>query len=133
MKTKIQDPKQPEGYRVVNLNRRKATAERCLNCSEFIPSERAGCEITDCELFRYQIGTEKHSSDPRNRGIGAYCGVNFKCGKVGKWRTVPLQIVLYMHLGNQHQTGASLLMANPANMNPGLISQFQKQEEPCDK
>ena len=80
MKIKIQDPRRPTGYRIVDLNRRKAIAERCLNCSGFIPSERANCEMTDCELFPFRMGTGKHDADLRNRQIRAYCRDNCMCG-----------------------------------------------------
>lgn len=80
MRVKIQDPRRPAGYRIVDLNRRKAIAERCLNCSGFIPSERANCEMTDCELFPFRMGTGKHDADLRNRQIRAYCRDNCMCG-----------------------------------------------------
>lgn len=51
MKIRIQDSRRAAGYRIPDLNRRKAIAERRLNFSGFIPSERANWEITDGELF----------------------------------------------------------------------------------
>ena len=80
MRIKIQDPRRPAGYRIVELNRRKAIAERCLNCSGFIPSERAYCEMTDCELFPFRMGKGKQDADLRNRQIRAYCRDNCMCG-----------------------------------------------------
>jgi len=73
MKVKILDPRRLCGYRIVNLNRRRAIAEKCLDCSGFIPAERRTCTITDCLLYPYRTGVGKQDSDARNRYIRAYC------------------------------------------------------------
>ncbi len=73
MKLNIQDGRQPDGYRMVELNRRKAIAEKCLNCSGFEYKSRQNCEFTSCLLYKYRTGTGKQDSVARNRAIRAYC------------------------------------------------------------
>lgn len=62
-----------DGLRVVNLNRRKAIHERCLNCSCWIPSEVTGCSFTDCPLFPFRTGKGKQDPNARGKAIRKYC------------------------------------------------------------
>lgn len=73
MKVKIQDSRFAEGYRIVELNRRKAIAERCLNCSGFNYAERQRCEHDECQLYLYRLGVGKCNSRARNTAIREYC------------------------------------------------------------
>lgn len=61
------------GHEIVNLNRRRAIRERCLNCSAWIPKEVTRCEFTDCPLFPYRSGTCKQNPKDRKKAIRAYC------------------------------------------------------------
>ena len=61
------------GLRVVDLNRRKAIHQRCLNCSCWIPSEVIGCSFTDCPLFPFRTGKEKQDPKARRKAIRKYC------------------------------------------------------------
>ena len=47
----------------------KAIRRKCLDCSNFQPSEVRECEITDCPLFNYRFGT-----NPNRKGIGGRGG-----------------------------------------------------------
>ena len=53
------------GQEVMNLNRRKAIRERCLNCVGWIPSEVRKCDCTDCALHPYRMGTGKQDAKER--------------------------------------------------------------------
>jgi hypothetical protein len=62
-----------EGHEVKHLNRRKAIRERCLNCSAWIFSEVRQCQITDCVLYPFRMGTGRQDARERNRAIRQYC------------------------------------------------------------
>ena len=62
-----------DGLRVVDLNRRKAIHQRCLNCSCWIPSEVTGCASTDCPIFPFRSGKGKQDPKARGKAIRKYC------------------------------------------------------------
>lgn len=61
------------GLQVVDLNRRKAIRERCLNCSGWSYKEVASCEFADCELFPFRSGKGRQDAKDRSKAIRAYC------------------------------------------------------------
>ena len=61
------------GQEVMNLNRRKAIRERCLNCVGWIPGEVRECDCTDCALHPYRMGTDKQDADERATAIRLFC------------------------------------------------------------
>jgi Zn-finger protein len=62
-----------DGYKVVDLNRRQAIRERCLNCSDWIPSEVAECPFNHCPLYLLRMGKGSQSPKQRNEAIRRYC------------------------------------------------------------
>jgi hypothetical protein len=70
MKVEIQSK---DGYKIVNLNRRKAIRERCLNCSGWIPKEVSNCEFVDCSLYPFRSGKGKQNPKKRKKAIKDYC------------------------------------------------------------
>jgi hypothetical protein len=62
-----------DGSKVLNLNRRKAIRERCLNCSGWSYSEVENCQITDCELHPFRMGTGKQNAQNRHKAIRNHC------------------------------------------------------------
>lgn len=72
MKVKIQYYK-PPGYKTININRRKAIRERCLNCSSWYTKETINCNFLDCSLYPFRLGTGKQNSKERNKAIRDYC------------------------------------------------------------
>lgn len=70
MKVKIMHK---NGPKVVDLNRRKAIRERCLNCSCWILDEVRNCDFTDCQLYPYRSGKGKQDPKARARAIREYC------------------------------------------------------------
>lgn len=83
MKVKILDK---DGFKVTNLNRRKAIRERCLNCSGWYYKEVATCSFHDCPLFPFRSGRGKQNAKVRAKAIRAYClwCMNGQLGQVSK-------------------------------------------------
>jgi hypothetical protein len=61
------------GLKTVDLNRRKAIRERCLNCSCWIPKEVQYCVFQDCPLYEYRSGKGRQNSKVRDKAIRVYC------------------------------------------------------------
>ena len=61
------------GHKVVDLNRRRAIRERCMNCSAWVAPDVVNCEMRDCQLFNYRMGTEKQDAKARAKAILGYC------------------------------------------------------------
>jgi len=70
MKTAIQHK---HGSKIVNLNRRRAIRERCLNCSAWSVKEVANCEFADCPLYRFRSGQGRQNAKLRSKAIRDYC------------------------------------------------------------
>jgi len=62
-----------DGHQIKQLNRRKAIRERCLMCSALNVAEVRNCELTDCALYPFRMGTGKQDPKERDRAIRAYC------------------------------------------------------------
>jgi len=59
--------------KVVNINRRKAIRERCLNCSGWSRAEVQRCPNRNCTLFPFRKGAGKQDAVARNKAIRDYC------------------------------------------------------------
>ena len=70
MKMKIESK---NGHKVMNLNRRKAIREKCLNCSNYDSKEVTNCQLKDCYLYPYRIDTGKQNAAKRSKAIRYYC------------------------------------------------------------
>jgi len=70
MDTKIQSK---NGYKIINLNRRIAIRERCLNCSGWSYKEVQICQFSDCQLHPYRMRIGKQDAKARNKAIRQYC------------------------------------------------------------
>jgi len=83
-----------DGTTVVNLNRRRAIRERCLNCSGWSVAEVRFCSFADCPLYPFRMGKGKQDARERARAIRAYCAwcMAGNVREVGKCtvRTCPL-------------------------------------------
>ena len=62
-----------DGFKTVDLNRRRAIRERCLNCSAWSPKEVTECAFTDCQLYPFRSGQGKQNAKARSEAIRAYC------------------------------------------------------------
>lgn len=61
------------GTKIVDLNRRRAIREKCLNCSAWAAPGVSGCPHTDCQLFPFRMGTGRQNAQERSRAIRDYC------------------------------------------------------------
>ena len=62
------------GVRIIDLNRRRAIRERCLNCSGWTLKEVEFCSFSDtCSLWPYRMGRGKQNAKARNKAIKSYC------------------------------------------------------------
>ncbi len=62
------------GPRLVDLNRRKAIRERCLNCVAWERGRVKTCEFEgDCHLWPYRMWTGKQDAKARAKAIRDYC------------------------------------------------------------
>jgi hypothetical protein len=61
------------GSKIVNLNRRRAIRERCLNCSAWSTSDVLKCEITECALNHFRSGQGKQNAKLRSKAIRDFC------------------------------------------------------------
>lgn len=70
MKIKIQSK---DGFKVVDLNRRNAAHEKCLNCCCWSPGQVANCTNTDCQLHWLSTGKGKQDPKKREKAIREHC------------------------------------------------------------
>ena len=61
------------GPQVINLNRRRAIRQRCLDCSGWSPKEVAECQHTDCPLHPFRTGQGKQDAKKRAASIRDFC------------------------------------------------------------
>ena len=61
------------GHKIVELNRRKAIRERCLNCVGWSVKDVKDCEMTDCPLYKFRTGQGKQNSKLRAKAIRKFC------------------------------------------------------------
>ena len=62
------------GLEIVDLNRRKAIRERCLNCTGWNYKEVTECNFSnDCPLHPFRSGEGKQNSKDRTQAIRDYC------------------------------------------------------------
>jgi hypothetical protein len=62
-----------DGLKTIELNRRTAIRERCLNCSAWYPKEVTNCEFHDCQLYPYRLGKGKQNAKARAKALIKYC------------------------------------------------------------
>jgi hypothetical protein len=61
------------GRKIVNLNRRKAIREKCLNCSAGSFDRIQNCQFKDCALHFFRSGKGKQDSKAREKAIRKFC------------------------------------------------------------
>ena len=70
MKVLIQGKNGPQ---IVDLNRRKAIRERCLNCAGWSFKAVTNCEFPDCPLYIFRSAKGKQNAKARDKAIKIYC------------------------------------------------------------
>lgn len=61
------------GLKVVDLNRRKAIRERCLNCAGWSHKEVTNCIFTDCLLHPFRSGRGMQNAKVGAKAIRKFC------------------------------------------------------------
>ena len=61
------------GLEIVDLNRRKAIHQKCLNCSGWSHKEVFDCSFHDCPLHPFRTMDGKQNPKDRCRAIRQYC------------------------------------------------------------
>ena len=61
------------GIEEVDINRRKAIREKCLNCSSWSPKEVKECDVHACDLYDFRLGAGKQDAKKRTKSINTYC------------------------------------------------------------
>ena len=61
------------GSKEIDLNRRKAVRERCLNCSGWSCSEVENCQFADCDLHPFRLGSGRQDANQRHKAIRNHC------------------------------------------------------------
>ena len=61
------------GRKAVDLNRRKAIRQRCLNCAGWSHKELTNCIFPDCPLYPFRSGQGKQIAKARSKAIRKYC------------------------------------------------------------
>lgn len=61
------------GLKLVDLNRRKAIRERCLNCAGWFPKEVTNCTFKDCSLYPFRSRQGKQNAKDRSKAIRKHC------------------------------------------------------------
>ena len=94
MKVKILSKNDPK---VVDLNRRKAIRERCLNCAGWFYKEVTNCTFTDCSLYPFRSGQGKQNAKARSKAIRNYClwCMNGQHGEVYKCPSTDCSLFAY--------------------------------------
>ena len=74
------------GLKKVDINRRKAIRERCLNCTGWSYMEVTSCEYADCPLYLFRSGKGKQNAKTRSKAIRKFClwCTNDQHGEVSK-------------------------------------------------
>jgi len=70
MKIRIQSK---DGTKLVDLNRRKAIRENCLNCSAWSVKSVRDCQRVGCSLFSFLSGIGQQDATERRKAIRQYC------------------------------------------------------------
>ena len=70
MKVKIA---RKNGLKIIDINRKKAIRERCLNCSGWQYKSVADCKFADCALHPFRSGMGKQFPKLRSKSIRDYC------------------------------------------------------------
>ena len=85
------------GPKVVDLNRRKAIRERCLNCAGWLHKEVTNCTFTDCPLFPYRSGQGKQNAKARAKAIRkfCFCCMSSQLGEVSKCPSIDCSLFPY--------------------------------------
>jgi hypothetical protein len=109
-----------EGFKVVDLNRRKAIHEKCLNCSAWVAKEVVGCTFSDCPLYPFRTGREKQNPKKRQSAVKNYCQF-CQGGQTGEVTKCPSKTCPLFHFRGKGKDKANNTALNPENVHPEAI------------
>ena len=102
------------GPKVVDLNRRKAIRERCLNCAGWYYKEVTNCTFTDCQLHPFRSGQGKQNAKARAKAIREYClwCMNGQHGEISKCPSTDCSLFPYRKTKTDRATEIKSLPKN---------------------
>ncbi len=85
------------GSKEVDINRRKAIRERCLNCTGWSYKEVTSCEFANCPLYPFRSGQGKQNAKARAKAIRKFCFwcMNGQNGEVSKCPSIDCSLFPY--------------------------------------
>jgi hypothetical protein len=100
------------GLKIVNLNRRKAIRERCLNCAGWFYKEVTNCSFTDCSLYPFRSGLGKQNAKVRSKAINKYClcCMNGQYGEVTRCPSIDCSLFPYRKAKTDRSTEIKSLL-----------------------
>lgn len=89
--------KSKDCHRKMNLNRRKAIHEKCLNCACWHPWKVTNCTFIECPLHPFRTGKGKQDTKLRSQAIRTYClwCMNKQVGEVTKCPSKNCPLFIY--------------------------------------
>jgi Zn-finger protein len=102
------------GLKVVDLNRRKAIRERCLNCAGWSHKEVANCFFKDCPLYPFRSGQGKQNAKARAKAIRKFCQwcMNGQHGDVSRCPSIDCSLFPYRRIKTDRSTEIKSLQKN---------------------
>ena len=91
-------------HKTVDLNRKIAIRQRCLNCSGWSTVEVELCQQTDCRLYKYRMNENNQNAKERNRDLRKYCldCCNGSLGEVKKCPALDCPLYAFRKTGVDH-------------------------------
>jgi hypothetical protein len=117
-----------DGHKKLDLNRRKAIHERCLNCQGWYPKEATNCLSTNCSLHPFREGKGKQNPAQREKAIRQYClsCMNNQIGEVGKCTVPDCPLFIFRKGGIEKAIKTSSLKTSK-NRGIAFINSFQRE------
>ena len=94
------------GLKTVDLNRRKAIREKCLNCAGWFCKDVTDCTFTGCSLYPFRTGQGKQNAKIRSKAIRKYClwCMNGQYGEVSKCPSKDCSLFPYRKIKTDRST-----------------------------
>jgi hypothetical protein len=102
------------GLKEVDINRRKAIREKCLNCAGWFHKEITNCTFTGCPLFPFRSGQGKQNAKARSKAIRKYClwCMNDQHGEISKCPSTDCSLFAYRKTKTDRSTEIKSLPKN---------------------
>lgn len=119
MRVKIQSK---TGTKELNINRRKAIKEKCLNCTAWFYPEITNCKFTECALYHFRTGVGKQNPKNRASAIRNYClwCVDNTSYEVTKCTAKDCPLFVYRNSGVDRSVEIPILAEKTAHRAPSM-------------